>query len=297
MTDKGDTPRTCPSLGLMDDKDTSLGFPSNWNTCQRSSPIATPRFEHQAEFCLGGKYGECPLFLSQQARPMPQALRNPRNSSDKTGNNSLRNFGIALMVFVAVLAFGWKAAAGQWVSSPLIAQATWTASPSEEPALLLLSPPTISVSVISTLTPASSAMETSVTIPINTLSKNRLEVPIGTQYKFVIHKILEGETMDQFAAQFNTSVEAIVAVNYSRKNPGWSGTLLVIPFGFTDFAKLPSFVVYQVAENDRGTSVEKLAKSLRVAPLDLKYYNGWTNDGDRPLVGDYLLVPRLRPNP
>jgi hypothetical protein len=72
---------------------------------------------------------------------------------------------------------------------------------------------------------------------------------------------------------------------------------LVIPTGFSDAAKLPSFIVYQVSEQNRGISVEEMAKYLQVSAADLKYYNGWTNAGDRPLVGDYLLVPRRRPMP
>jgi hypothetical protein len=119
-----------------------------------------------------------------------------------------------------------------------------------------------------------------------------LDIPIGTDYIFVIHRVVAGETLTQIADRFDTNVEAILAVNGSIKNPGWSGTLLVVPFGFSDVVKLPSFVVYRVEERDRGISVEKLAKYLRVSPLDLKYYNGWINDGDRPLVGDFLLVPR-----
>lgn len=287
--------RICPSLGLVDDKDTSLSFPSKWNTCQRSDPIAPPRFEHQKEFCLGGKYGECPLFISQQAMPLPQDLRIPRSLSDTTGKSSRRNIWIVLMICIAVLAIGWKMAAGRGVSSPLSVQATWTTFPLTEPTSLAISPPTISVAVIPTLTPASRGKATSVALPISTPSNHQLEEPIGTDTKFVIHKIMQGETLNQLAEKFDTSVEAILAVNYSQKKPGWSGTLLVIPVGFTDFARLPSFVVYQVAEKDRGTNVEKMAEYLQVDPLDLKYYNGWTTDGDRPLVGEYLLVPRPRP--
>jgi len=179
--------------------------------------------------------------------------------------------------------------------------ATPAASQLLAPTLTPASPPTISLPLFSTLSQTPSTIDApgSVTTPLSTpaafLSKNQLEVEIGTDYKFVIHKILEGETMSEFAAKYNTSEEAIVAVNLTKKNPGWSGTLLVIPVGFKDFIELPSFFVYQVQEKDRGASVDSMAKYLRVDPLQLKYYNGWTSEGDRPLVGDYLLVPRPRP--
>jgi LysM repeat protein len=297
MNEPGRINRTCPSLGLMDDKDTSLGFPSKWNTCQRSNPLAPPRFEHQEEFCLGGKYRECPLFLSQQTMPLPKDLRIPRSSADITRKNSLRNLVIALMIFIAISAVGWRMAAGRGRASLLSEQVTWTASPSAEPTSTLIDPPTISVAVIPTMTLTISGMATDVAIPLSVPSNHQLDEQIGTDYKFVIHKIVQGETLSQLAEKFDTSVEAILAVNYSKKNPGWSGTLLVIPVGFTDFSEIPGFVVYQVAEKDRGTTVEKMAEYLQVDPLDLKYYNGWTTDGDRPLVGEYLLIPRPRPIP
>ena len=138
---------------------------------------------------------------------------------------------------------------------------------------------------------------TPATPPIIAQPNHQLDVLIGTDYKFVIHIVLAGENLDLLAARFDTSVEAIEMVNYFQSNPGWSGTMLVIPVGFTDVDRFPSFVVYQVLEKDRGISVEDLAENLRVTVMDLKYYNGWTNSGDRPLVGDLILVPRRRPMP
>jgi len=138
---------------------------------------------------------------------------------------------------------------------------------------------------------------TPVATAITFAGQHQLEVPIGTDYKFIIHRVLGGENLEQYATKYDTSVQAIIALNYAPITPLWSNMLVVIPLGFTDYVKLPSFKVYQVKETDRGISVEDLAAYLHVSPLDLKYYNGWTQDGDRPLVGDFLLVarPRLLP--
>lgn len=294
--------RICPSLGLADDADTSLDFPSNWNYCHRCLPIAPPRFKHQEEFCLGGKYGECPLFLSQQVAPLSKDLRIPRNSfGDMARRNFRRNIVLALVVLIAILIGGWGIT-HQGLSAPVTANTPQTASPFVDSDLTISPPSTIAVlqiPSIMTLTPISFNTPTDTTaltaITNDNPSKNQLEILIGTDYKFVIHKILQGESMIQFSEKYDTSVEAIVAVNYTKGNLGWSGTLLVIPVGITDFSKLPSFVVYRVQEKDRGVSAATMAKYLRVTELELKYYNGWTDDGDRPLVGDYLLVPRARP--
>jgi hypothetical protein len=313
MKDARQPNRTCPSIGLMDDADTSLGYPSNWNYCHRSKPIAPPRFRHQEEFCLSGKYSQCPVFLSQQVAPLPEDLRIPRSTSDLTRNNIRRNLVIALMVFIAVMALGWGIASQGMFAAPGIGKATQTsfatalstvtATSLPLPTMNVSPPPTLTytmtVHVLSSFitdTPTYTPTLYRTTTPSSTPSK--LDVPFGTDYKFVIHKASGGERFEQFATQYNTSVEAIQAINYNNiTNPLFSDVFLVIPVGFTDVAKLPRFVVYFVKENERGISVEMLAKRLRVNPLDLKYYNGWTNAGDRPLVGDYLLVPRPRPIP
>jgi LysM repeat protein len=147
--------------------------------------------------------------------------------------------------------------------------------------------------VVITETPPSTPTLYRTATPTNTPSQ--LEVLIGTDYKFVIHKVLTGEDLNQYATKYNTSVDAIKAVNYGQDPIPWVNTLLVIPVDFTDYSRLPSFVIYEVKREEVGISVDDMAKRLRVSPLDLKYYNGWTSPGDRPLVGDLLLVPRPRP--
>lgn len=98
--------------------------------------------------------------------------------------------------------------------------------------------------------------------------------------------------MHQYAEKYQTSVEAIQAVNYNLKTPLWVDALVIIPVGFTDVASLPSFEPYVVTET--GRTVESLARELGVDPRDLKYYNAIA-DGEALQVGDWLLIPRARP--
>lgn len=284
---------TCPFLGMVDDAETSLGFSSNSNYCHRSSPIATPRFRHQEEFCLGGQYGKCPLFTSQRPIPLPEDMRNPRRSSEIAKTDSRKKGLVTLLAIFPLVLMLFILNARREGAPAMMGGAEFTLSPSPSNTPTHVAFPVIdTISDVPISTSTLKTTETSIPSATSTLPRNQLDIPIGTEHIFVIHRVVTGETLAQIADRYETNTEAILAVNRSIKNPGWSGTFLVVPFGFSDVGKLPSFVVYRVEERDRGISVEKLAKYLRVSPLDLKYYNGWTNDGDRPLVGDYLLVPR-----
>lgn len=103
---------------------------------------------------------------------------------------------------------------------------------------------------------------------------------------------MSGENLNQYAATYNTSVEAILAVSYELKTPVWVDSLVIIPVGFTDVADLPSFEAYQLSGS--GRSVEALAQELGVSAADLKYYNA-IGDGESLLVGDWLIIPRTKP--
>ena len=298
----------CPSLGLFDDAETSESYPSAWNYCHHSRPAASPALKYQEGVCLGGKYHECPVFLSQQMAPLPRQVRAPHTIKQR--NSFRKKLVLGLTALGVVLLLGWGISNRGMFAVPGIGKETRTSFATDLstgtvtslPTMTASPPPTLTHTatahvlsglVVITDTPATTPTLYRTATPTNTPSQ--LEVLIGTDYKFVIHKVLNGEDLDQYATKYNTSVDAIKAVNYGQDPIPWVDTLLVIPVNFTDYSKLPRFVIYQVKREEIGISVEDMAKRLRVNPLDLKYYNGWTSPGDRPLVGDLLLVPRPRP--
>lgn len=318
------THRVCPHLGLMDDAETSLAFPSIWNNCHRARPIASPKIKHQGEFCLCANYRECPVYLSQQTLPLPVNVRAPRVRANPSQNNFWRNLAIALMLIVVFLAAGWglmlqnllpfgfgkatptAVAFVTWTPTPIPPSLTVTASstptrtrtatssPAPSGSVTVTRTPTSTPTSTRTSTPTQTATRTPTSTPVLSLSKHQLETPIGTDVKFVIHKVLDGDNLNQYAVKYNTSVEAIMAVSYKLKAPVWGGMLVVIPVGFTDVANVPSFAVYQVTEANR--TVESLAQELGVAAADLKKYNAISDDESLG-IGDWLLIPRPRPAP
>jgi len=92
---------------------------------------------------------------------------------------------------------------------------------------------------------------------------------------------------------YNTSVNAILAVNYQMTLPLRKGRVLVIPVGETNVKDLPVFEIYKVSETD--SSIEKLASQLSTDPAELKRFNN-LDESCRAFFG-WLLIPHQRPTP
>ena len=54
---------TCPYLGIADDAETALAYPSQWNCCFRKGNSTSVSLEHQRNYCLATAYAGCPIYL------------------------------------------------------------------------------------------------------------------------------------------------------------------------------------------------------------------------------------------
>jgi hypothetical protein len=70
----------CPHLGLEEDIQTCLAYPSHWNICHHSRPASVPRLGHQRKTCLSPAHTGCPVFQSEQVSPLPAQLRGRRKA-------------------------------------------------------------------------------------------------------------------------------------------------------------------------------------------------------------------------
>ena len=73
----------CPHLGLEEDEQTCTAYPSRWNLCHRSRPIAVVRLEHQRKICLSSHHIKCPVFQSETLQALPVQLRGRRRVAGK----------------------------------------------------------------------------------------------------------------------------------------------------------------------------------------------------------------------
>jgi capsular exopolysaccharide synthesis family protein len=123
------------------------------------------------------------------------------------------------------------------------------------------------------------------TVPTN---PHTLDSPIGTNPRFIIHRVKSGENLDLYAQEYHTTIEAIRAVNYYSPTPIWEDWLIVIPLDTTDTTNLPAFEAYMVT--DKNITIEKLAQSNLVDPALLKTYNGYP-DNYQLTAGEWILIP------
>jgi len=69
---KGKQVRACPYLGVIEDSQTTLSFPSGSNFCHHAKPLASPNLEYQRLVCLKGRrHTLCPVFTRSEIAPLP----------------------------------------------------------------------------------------------------------------------------------------------------------------------------------------------------------------------------------
>lgn len=72
----------CPHLGVEEDPQTAVAFPSVRNRCFRASKPGSPSIHHQADYCLCSEYTRCPIFLGQ-INPAETGKQSPATAAHK----------------------------------------------------------------------------------------------------------------------------------------------------------------------------------------------------------------------
>jgi hypothetical protein len=321
-------PETCPYLGLHDDSATSLAYPSHWNYCYRARPPASVSISHQDAACLSRKHVDCPVYLAERERALPSDLRGSstvpvRHAGRQTGKLR-RAVWIILLAALLLLTVWWfwgrqffplpvrpiptpsLAAVSTELPLPTApVNAVWTNPALFIPSLARTSTPRASQTSAGTVSPSSTPTETRIpsrtptktitptspaTLPPGTCGHS-LETQFGTNIKFVIHRVVTGDNMDIFISKYQTSLDAILAVNFSLHVPLWADSIMVIPVGLTDTRGVPAFEPYQAS--GETISLEALAQRLNTDAQSLRKYNAF-DDSCKTFI-NWLLIPRARP--
>lgn len=275
----------CPFLGLKNDPRTSLAYATTANHCFHCQTPAIPTLEHQDGFCLSKNYPECSVYQQAETLEFPKQLRQTVTRLKKESSPwrlvgpliGLLVAGIVLWQFYAAY-IARQALAEQNAQATVDALLQPTSMPTMPP-----QPTAAPTSVIATET----AMPTPTDAPPQ---KHALETAINVDGKtFMIHMVIAGEQMVLLARDYQTSIEAIQAINYQLPQTVWSGSALVLMPGVQSIdPALPSFFAFKVTDSE--IKIEALAGILHVEPALLKHYNRCEDDC---LLssGDWVIVP------
>jgi hypothetical protein len=292
---------SCPYIGLKNDSVTYSGYPSRWNICYHVKPTAVPRLAHQQNFCLRPEFVNCPVYQAPPGEKMPEEIAaGPAAVSDEQKKRRVTILVVAVGLLMILLAIVFR---NMWLPAlntdlPQVGTETQVGMDNSS---LVLTNEAISQGKSTpqgSATPSPTAEGPTIT-PVEPTPEApdpelRLDTPIGSEYQFIIHRVQEAESLQYFADQYNTSVEAINAVNYNMISPLWIDWLIIIPLNTVDVVGLPAFEAYQIAEE--GIPIKQLAEDFAISLEELCFYNNI--DQDHILhQGEWVLLPWEKDQP
>jgi len=224
---------TCPYLGIADDAETALAYPSPWNCCFRQGAPVSVALEHQRSYCLATAYVGCPIYLNnreetnsvqqgvvlKEQKRIVQSLekdKNPKLSGLPKLSAKKLVMAISVLLMLVFLIWGvvWgkDLLADEWlfaqkgleknvISTPILAKNTITAT--KTPVIIS---PTSGVVVISEPMPTASA-----TLTVAALTKTVTFTPTSTR------KVKETKNTQKEA----TSTSAPVSTASCGAPAGW----------------------------------------------------------------------------
>lgn len=287
-------PIVCQHLGCEDDPGTAMAYPSLRNACHHVRPTATPNRSHQDSICLSHSHIGCPVFNAPAGQRMPKEIRFQMSGLPKYIVFLIRGVSIAGLIAVIILGGLYGS---QWYTE-LLGRVTPTYGENEQTELELAQhgmawlntnevedDEDIPTETQTELSPTAEPTDLPPTLEGPLLALN---TPIGKEIQFIIHRVAEGETTSQYAERYNTSIEAINAVNFFLPPSLWINWLIIIPLDLTEVEGLPTFEAYLVEED---VTVDELAEQLSASLEDMCFYNG-IESGHTLHEGEWVLVPR-----
>jgi hypothetical protein len=99
--------KVCPYLGLLQDSQTALSFPSGSNLCYHAKPVASPSMEYQRLVCLKARqHTLCPVFTRSELAPLPPEVIGSSANILMLGRPIRKRLLLPILLGVVVLILG-----------------------------------------------------------------------------------------------------------------------------------------------------------------------------------------------
>jgi hypothetical protein len=287
---KDKTSLFCPYLGLREDPGSLAAYPSPHNVCHRCSPPSVPVLHHQSSTCLTSNYATCP---AQTDSALPHELILPSTNPRRPQQNTPIVWGAAVLlvgaILVAIVLFATKNNRPV-VAAPLATATVDAALPAPQIRSTEVQPtPSNTPEPSPTATPSPIPTPTFTSEPQIQPGVHQLQSELGGDIKLIMYRILDGDQLPIVARRYQTSPEAVQAINFKSVYPLWVNHVIVIPLNTEDVTELPKFEAYEIT--DAQIDLQSLAEILGVDSAQIKYYNLCPQNC---LVqkGDWVLLPR-----
>ena len=282
-----ETEKTCPYLGIPSDPQTAVGYPSSQNFCHHASPPAAPGTSHQQQFCLELLHTQCGRYAEKSHKPIPAEFLLGDSPKYSRKNIGLR---LGFLGFLAVAIVGvtvWFIRIQSLAQTPSIQPSDLT-TPIAQMALgsKTITPtpqPAATMTPMSTHTSSPSLTPTATQIP-----PHMLETSFGTSRLFLLHRVVSGESLIRLAGNYNTSIEAIRAVNFGLEGILLANSVIVIPVDQVDVTGVPPMTGYEIVLE--GVSIESLAIEQSIDLNQLLELNDLPS-GYIFQPGEWVLIP------
>jgi LysM domain len=244
--------KVCPYLGLLQDSQTALSFPSGSNLCYHAKPMASPSMEYQRLVCLNGRrHTLCPVFTRSELAPLPPEVIGSSANIMFLGKPVRKRLLLPILIGIVVLIL---AGIGLWwflnnhasrnpVLPGIAASATPTASTlplTTEPFSVTVIPITPNIDLTATPftdTPFDSVNATGTAqalltpslagitpLPIHTLAE------CGSPNTWVVYIVRPGDTLSGLSLRYRVTVAELQRANcLGSSSVLHTGQLLYVP--------------------------------------------------------------------
>lgn len=275
--------RYCPYLGLRNDRDTCISYPSPGNSCYRGPQPVSVLLEYQESCCLTDTYPECPVYQGGGKVMLSRENREP-NARQK---RRIQNGVMAAILILLALGTAWMVYANQVT----IKEFMLSLEPRPEPASTYIAPTfMVGSAQAEAYQPLILTTAQASTVRPPEAETESPQVTVTPTYDgpengrgFVIHKVQSGESLDQLADKYYTSSAAILDINYKLAPPIPADRTIVIPEGIVKTGKYPQFEVKYIPEK---TKVAFIVEKYECDPVLFQQFN-------RPLIVTSLDIPYI----
>ncbi len=297
----------CPFIGLLSDAQTAMDNPSPQNYCHITKPISSPSLTHQRDYCLNAAYTRCKIFTENANKPISTGPDAPARKKVKW-----LPIIIVLILTISLIAGALLVASGKLTVWFLSSPAENPTNPSDDVAnsiqMATEAPPrqitheiqeNSDQTGIAGSTPiVDSQIQPTIgltPIPIDTEEPQPLlQTSPEKQQVFLLHQVTGGEDLLSIADKYQTSVEAIRAVNYNMAQELWVDTMIIIPLNQTDVTGVPPMIPIENTVSEK--TIQDIAVEHGISPELLGSLNKLS-----PLyqlqIGDWLIMPHPIPSP